>query len=80
MENKQFVKLTEEKVKQYKSIGKASGVSLGMCFYLAHKHCNNLKERCVGYRILKEDEIASTCTKITGQEYMSVEFYEENIN
>jgi hypothetical protein len=53
MEEKKLVELTEEEAKQYKSIGKASGVSLGMCFFLAHKHCNNLRERCVGYRIIK---------------------------
>lgn len=77
MEDKKLVELTEEEARKYKSIGKASGVSLGMCFFLAHKHCNNFRERCVGYRIIKEDEMASMFTKVTGKEYMSVEFYEE---
>ena len=77
MEDKKLVELTEEEAKQYKLIGKASGVNFGMCLFLAHKNCNDFKERYVGHRTIKKDETASIFTKAMGQEYVSVEFYEK---
>ncbi len=77
MEGKKLIELTEEEAKKYKVIGKASGISLGMCFFLAHKHCNNLRARCVGYRIIEKDKMASMFSGVTGKEYISVEFYEK---
>ncbi len=52
MENK-LRELSEEESKNYKKIGTASGISFGMCMFLAHKHATNFENRVVGFRIEK---------------------------
>lgn len=53
MENK-LRELSEEESKNYKKIGTASGISFGMCMFLAHKHATNFENRVIGFRIEKK--------------------------
>jgi hypothetical protein len=77
MQDKKYIELTEKETKNYKFIGRGSGESIGLCFFLAHKHCKNFEERCVGYRVLRGDKVASMFSEVIGKEYISVEFYEK---
>lgn len=73
---KDIRELTEEEAKSHKLLGKAFGINFGHCMYIAQSHCQNFRNRVVGYRLIKNDQTASVMEDATDYQYIAVEFYE----
>ena len=70
----------------YKLLGVGSGISMEHCMLLGRKHCENFDERVCGYTIGK-DKTAEMLEKaladfglLHGEKYMSISFYEKNLD
>jgi len=79
----QMIELSEEEIKNYKKIGTATGISFGMCMFLAHKHATNFENRAVGFCIEKDGmaEMINDAYEKAGlhkEKNINVTFYENN--
>jgi len=85
-EEKTIYLIPKNELKNYKLLGVGSGTSMGHCMAIARAHCENFDERACGYTIDK-DEIADMIERALnqaglsrGEKYMSVSFYEKNLD
>jgi len=75
-DGKNIRELSEEEAKNCKSLGVAYGRVFGFCWFIAQNHCENFRQRVIGYRIIKNDQTASVMEDATNSQYIAVEFYE----
>jgi len=60
----------------YRILGTGYGVNFAHCFSMGHKNKENFWERVVGYKIIPNTDQANLLKKMTGNDYITVEFYE----
>jgi hypothetical protein len=66
---------TDLDVHGFVALGPATGTSLAHCISLGTSHEIYFFDRIVGFRFLKNHEQTVTLKKLTGQDYMTIEFF-----
>lgn len=75
-EGKDIYGLEEGEEQFYKLIGVGYGINLAHCFSMGTKNSENFWERVFAYKIIPNRDQANLLEKATGDDYISVEFYE----
>lgn len=75
-ETKDIYQLEEGEEQFYNLLGTGYGVNLVHCFSMGAKNKENFWERVFGYRIIPNRDHANLLERATGEDYISVEFYE----
>jgi hypothetical protein len=76
MANK-LLQINKSETQNYQLLGKAIGVSIEHCLYLANKYKKNFPQRVVAYRFSEIDQKLADLEKLTGKKYLAMEFFEE---
>lgn len=69
-----FIK--ESELGNYKKLGVAAGLNFKHAVILGREHCENFFIRLSGYHFVKNDWIVEGLQSQTGNQYVSVAFYE----
>lgn len=75
-EKKDMYRLEDGEEKFYGLLGVGYGVNLVHCFSMGSKNKEMFWERVFAYRIIPNQDHAKLLEKATGENYLSVEFYE----
>jgi|GEM_PF-5815025 len=73
-----LIELPKDKLKNFNLIGKAIGVDIYQCLFLAGKHTEKFWDRVYGYHIVDNDKDANVFTE-SGQPSIAVQFYEQKV-
>jgi len=68
--------LEEGEEQYYKILGTGYGINFAHCFSMGAKNKDNFWERVFAYKIIPNRDPANLLERATGDDYISVEFYE----
>ena len=68
--------LEEGEEQYYKILGTGYGINFAHCFSMGAKNKDNFWERVFAYKIIPNRDPANLLERATGEDYISVEFYE----
>ena len=75
-EEKERYCLEDGEERFYNILGTGYGINLVHCFSMGAKNKENFWERVFAYKIIPNREPANLMKRVTGKDYISVEFYE----